>query len=187
MAHWALLRCYNWGVSTVKLCTLICAYGTWTPLPVAPHISERKQKDRSNQLHVNIFFLAERYSLCKEIYKSFISQAHLAEKNTPSATHGHYGGSAENIILRCFLGIKAALLKMNSHRYTNNFGGSCEPKMASTGQRSSSFCEHMRFNITLAFFMYDLHGLEHILLHLDLIHNNFAGPQVCLSDMLDCC
>jgi len=38
--------------------------------------------------------LTERYSLCKEIYKSFISQAHLAEKYTPSATHGHYGGSA---------------------------------------------------------------------------------------------
>ena len=41
-AHWALLRRYDRGVSTVKLCTLICAYGTWTPLPVAPHISERK-------------------------------------------------------------------------------------------------------------------------------------------------
>ena len=41
-AHWALLRRYDRGVSTVKLCTLICAYGTWTPLPDAPHISERK-------------------------------------------------------------------------------------------------------------------------------------------------
>ena len=41
-AHWALLWRYDRGVSTVKLCTLICAYGTWTPLPVAPHISERK-------------------------------------------------------------------------------------------------------------------------------------------------
>ena len=41
-AHWALLRRYDRGVSTMKLCTLICAYGTWTPLPVAPHISERK-------------------------------------------------------------------------------------------------------------------------------------------------
>ena len=42
MAHWALLRRYDRGVSTVQLCTLICAYGTWTPLPDAPHISERK-------------------------------------------------------------------------------------------------------------------------------------------------
>ena len=41
-AHWALLRRYDRGVSTVQLCTLICAYGTWTPLLDAPHISERK-------------------------------------------------------------------------------------------------------------------------------------------------
>ena len=41
-AHWALLRRYDRAVSTVQLCTLICAYGTWTPLPDAPHISERK-------------------------------------------------------------------------------------------------------------------------------------------------
>ena len=41
-AHWALLRRYDRGVSTVQLCTLNYAYGTWTPLSVAPHISERK-------------------------------------------------------------------------------------------------------------------------------------------------
>ena len=42
MAHWALLRRYDRGVSTLQLCTLLCAYGMWTPLPDAPHISERK-------------------------------------------------------------------------------------------------------------------------------------------------
>ena len=38
MNYW----CYDRGVSTVKFCTVICAYGTWTLLLVAPHISERK-------------------------------------------------------------------------------------------------------------------------------------------------
>ena len=107
MAHWALLRCYDRGVSTVKLCTLICAYGTWTPLPDAPHISERKQKDMSNQLHINIF-LTERYSLCKEIYKSFISHTCSPCREIYSLCNARalwgfsffYGGSAENIILR---------------------------------------------------------------------------------------
>ena len=41
-AHWALLWRYDRGVSTVKLCTLICAYGMWTPLSVILHIRERK-------------------------------------------------------------------------------------------------------------------------------------------------
>ena len=41
--HWALLRRYDRGKSTVQLCTLVrhnLVYGKWNPMLAVPHVGE---------------------------------------------------------------------------------------------------------------------------------------------------